>query len=384
MSIKRIFKRGKHKPSASEDHPAPSTDTPTGTRSSSPSPGSARGVWDLVTQPLLLMSSPNLPSRQQKNDWPSLEALSTFLNQTGVFSPLAEVINNLRWFVQLHENVCTGKTEYSTVRIQLESLCAELRSQLDKGIPPSITTSMQNLCRAVQVELMEVYGTMDKGTISRYLQSNLDTDKVTRCYRCIHGHLGRVMLNANLDTLRVVDRQAAESQLKGLNPSMAACYDSAEASVVQRRECAPQTRKQVLMDLKAWKDSKDAEKVCWINGMAGTGKTTIATTFCSILRESHELGASFFCTRSLPDCRNVKLIFPTIAYQLARFSLPFRIALLQVLEQDPDVHTKLPRVQLQRMILQPLHSVADSLPANIVVVIDALDECEDGSESGFL
>ncbi|CCO31634.1 hypothetical protein BN14_05681 [Rhizoctonia solani AG-1 IB] len=163
---------------------------------------------------------------------------------------------------------------------------------------------------------------------------------------------------------------------------MAACYDSAEASVVQRRECAPQTRKQVLMDLKAWKDSKDAEKVCWINGMAGTGKTTIATTFCSILRESHELGASFFCTRSLPDCRNVKLIFPTIAYQLARFSLPFRIALLQVLEQDPDVHTKLPRVQLQRMILQPLHSVADSLPANIVVVIDALDECEDGSEVG--
>jgi hypothetical protein len=106
MSIKRIFKRGKHKPSASEDHPAPSTDTPTGTRSSSPSPGSARGVWDLVTQPLLLMSSPNLPSRQQKNDWPSLEALSTFLNQTGVFSPLAEVINNLRWFVQLHEVVC--------------------------------------------------------------------------------------------------------------------------------------------------------------------------------------------------------------------------------------------------------------------------------------
>ncbi|CCO33277.1 hypothetical protein BN14_07351 [Rhizoctonia solani AG-1 IB] len=163
---------------------------------------------------------------------------------------------------------------------------------------------------------------------------------------------------------------------------MAACYDSAEANLVQRQECAPKTREQVLVDLKAWKNSKDGEKVCWINGMAGTGKTTIATTFCSTLGKSHELGASFFCTRSLPECRNIKLILPTIAYQLARFSIPFRGALLQVMEQDPDVHTKLPRVQLQRMILEPLRSIASSLPANIVVVIDALDECEDGKEVG--
>ncbi|KEP45422.1 vegetative incompatibility protein HET-E-1 [Rhizoctonia solani 123E] len=113
--------------------------------------------------------------------------------------------------------------------------------------------------------------------------------------------------------------------------------------------------------------------------MAGTGKTTITNTLCSSLDQSYELGASFFCTRSLPACRDVKLILPTIAYQLARFSDPFRGALLQVLDRDPDVHTKVLRVQFQRMILEPLRDVKGSLPINLVVVIDALDECDDGN-----
>ncbi|QRW20296.1 Vegetative incompatibility protein HET-E-1 [Rhizoctonia solani] len=110
--------------------------------------------------------------------------------------------------------------------------------------------------------------------------------------------------------------------------------------------------------------------------MAGTGKTTIANTLCSTLYDNHELGASFFCTKSLPECRNVKSILSTIAYQLARFSNPFRIALLEALERDPDVHTKLLQVQFERMILKPLQAVKSSLPANTIIVIDALDECE--------
>ncbi|CAE7067214.1 unnamed protein product [Rhizoctonia solani] len=169
-----------------------------------------------------------------------------------------------------------------------------------------------------------------------------------------------------------------ENGLGKLNPSLSAYYDSAEASMVQRRECAVNTREQVLQALTAWKNDQNGEKVCWINGMAGTGKTTIANTLCSTLDKNHELGASFFCTRLIPTCRNFKLILPTIAHQLARFSIPFQGALLQVLEQDPEVHSKAPRVQFKRMILEPLQNAMKSLPANVVVVIDALDECDDG------
>ncbi|KDN47243.1 hypothetical protein RSAG8_03722, partial [Rhizoctonia solani AG-8 WAC10335] len=169
-----------------------------------------------------------------------------------------------------------------------------------------------------------------------------------------------------------MDEQKTEARLSRIAPSMTACFNSSE-----RRKCTENTREKVLSDLMAWKSDQDGETVCWMNGMAGTGKTTIVNTLCDILDNNHELGASFFCTRSLPECRNVKLILPTIAYQLARFSIPFQNALSQALVEDPDVHTKVLRLQFERMILKPLQAVTPSLPGTVVVVIDALDECED-------
>ncbi|KAG8731187.1 hypothetical protein FRC11_004765 [Ceratobasidium sp. 423] len=118
--------------------------------------------------------------------------------------------------------------------------------------------------------------------------------------------------------------------------------------------------------------------------MAGTGKTTIANTLCTILDESQQLGASFFCTHSLPECRDANVIFPTIAYQLARFSHPFCLALVQALEKSPDLQHRALEKQFEGMIAVPLRDTANTLPPCVVVVIDALDECEDGRSVGYL
>jgi hypothetical protein len=71
-----------------------------------------------------------------------------------------------------------------------------------------------------------------------------------------------------------------------------------------------------------------------------------------------------------------QVILLSTAYQLARFSRPFRSAFLQVFERDPDIHTQAPRYQYEDMTLGPLREVANTLPENAVAVIDALDECE--------
>ncbi|KAF8756903.1 ribosomal large subunit assembly [Rhizoctonia solani] len=118
--------------------------------------------------------------------------------------------------------------------------------------------------------------------------------------------------------------------------------------------------------------------------MAGTGKTTISYSLCENLDANRQLAASFFCSRVLPECRNVNLIIPTIAYQLARASYPFRFALSRVLEKDPDVHTRLPHLQFDALISKPLLDVEESLPENLVVVIDALDECEDKESTNII
>jgi hypothetical protein len=117
-----------------------------------------------------------------------------------------------------------------------------------------------------------------------------------------------------------------------------------------------------------------------MNGMAGTGKTTIAYTVCD--RLGNQLGASFFCSRTIPECRQVKRIIPTLAYRLARFSSPFRYALDAVLEADPDAPDGKLKQQYEKLLVEPLLKVQKSLPTNMIIVIDALDECEDPDSVG--
>ncbi|KAG8763346.1 hypothetical protein FRC11_004474 [Ceratobasidium sp. 423] len=112
--------------------------------------------------------------------------------------------------------------------------------------------------------------------------------------------------------------------------------------------------------------------------MAGTGKTTIAYTLCKDLDVSRKLAASIFCSRWLPESRDSGMITPSIAFQLAQFSGPFCSALLDVLGErglDPSNHS--PDLLFDTMVSKPLLEVKHTLPSDLVVVIDALDECVD-------
>ncbi|KAF8695645.1 WD domain, G-beta repeat, partial [Rhizoctonia solani] len=114
-----------------------------------------------------------------------------------------------------------------------------------------------------------------------------------------------------------------------------------------------------------------------MSGMAGTGKTTIACTFAKWLEGQKLLAASFFCTRTDADCQDVARIIPTVAYQLARYCIPFRSALCDILGNDPDLRTKDVTKQFERLLVDPLKTIKNDIPNNLVVVIDALDECND-------
>ncbi|CAE6379158.1 unnamed protein product [Rhizoctonia solani] len=323
-------------------------------------------------------NEPEIVTPNASNDsWPSLTTLLWLLNQNALLSPLKVVLDDLSEFVRSCEKVVVTTSEYEVLRTQLELLFKDLGGYVTSNAPPVMTTSVLNICGAIRTELGQLYADQDRNTISRYFQADRDLDNIMTCYRHIQSHIERLTLNANLSIWAIVDRQTTEARLAKITPSLSASYNSAEAALVRRRECTANTRERVILDIIVWKNDQNGEKVCWMSGMAGTGKTTIATSLCSILDKTHELGASFFCARLLPECRNVKLIIPTIAYQLARSSSPFQGALSQALERDPDVHTKALRLQFKHMILEPLQEVARSLPPNFIVTIDALDECED-------
>ena len=108
--------------------------------------------------------------------------------------------------------------------------------------------------------------------------------------------------------------------------------------------CEQDTREEVLFAVRHWMRPDDprltddaAESnplaiegpedapVFWLCGQAGTGKSTIAQTAAMWCDEGKFLGASFFCSRdSASDCSNLKLVFPTIAYQLGIRNAAFR------------------------------------------------------------
>jgi len=126
-------------------------------------------------------------------------------------------------------------------------------------------------------------------------------------------------------------------------------------------------------------DKMKTARVFWINGpgSAGTGKSTIAYTIARDLDVHRKLGASFFCSRGNADCSDPALIFPTIAYQLGLFYPPLQEKVAAVLKADPEAAYLTVDCQLERLIVKPILALKGQMPF-CVVVIDALDECQNG------
>ena len=137
--------------------------------------------------------------------------------------------------------------------------------------------------------------------------------------------------------------------------------------------CLRGTREAVLAWIMRWEKDPQERHVFWLNGLAGTGKSTIAQTFSEMVAQDEILGASFFCSRDYLDRREVKNIFPTLAYQLACRYPSFRTEIIRVIKRDPCVAQNSLISQLKDLIVDPLSSTSISC----LIVIDALDECVD-------
>ena len=149
-----------------------------------------------------------------------------------------------------------------------------------------------------------------------------------------------------------------------------------------RRSCTPKTREKFLADLVAWAADTGDTSVYWLDGRAGTGKTTIAFTFSQILDNLQLLGASFFCSHIDIDTSNAKLIFPTLACELVRHSPAASNALLNALENDRNVGHKPMRDQFLNLIVTPTKVASKGVYTQrpLIIVIDALDECTDQND----
>jgi hypothetical protein len=153
-----------------------------------------------------------------------------------------------------------------------------------------------------------------------------------------------------------------------LNP-----VSSATWQVSSTEGCTPDTRVLLLDEIMSWVDDPAGSCVFWLNGLAGTGKSTIARSLCQRLKNRSLLGANFFVDRQRQDRRNSSNIVRTLAHQLALRQRSVAAALCSELRERPAFAPRSLETEIEDFICQPSHSLSDT--ASLVIVLDALDEC---------
>ncbi|KAM3549031.1 hypothetical protein ARSEF4850_009075, partial [Beauveria asiatica] len=155
-------------------------------------------------------------------------------------------------------------------------------------------------------------------------------------------------------------------------------YDSWEEG--QSPLCLPETRQDVFKQLFEWLE-KDRSPTLWLNGMAGTGKSTISRSFATKLKRRGQLGASFFFKRDDLKRGKAQLFASTIAADLASHLPAVRASIVDTVRSNDGIARKDAKKQLQLLVLDPLSKV--HLDKNIVIVIDAVDECDESDLECF-
>ena len=143
--------------------------------------------------------------------------------------------------------------------------------------------------------------------------------------------------------------------------------------------CLENTRVELQRHITEWAKNKNGKPIFWLNGMAGTGKSTIARTVAQSFADKGQLGASFFFKRGEGERGNATKFFTTIATDLMSCVPASNRSVKKAIDDDPRISEKILRTQFEKLVLQPLSEIpqASLLPTSeLVIVIDALDECE--------
>ncbi|KAF8125232.1 hypothetical protein K438DRAFT_1513359, partial [Mycena galopus ATCC 62051] len=152
-----------------------------------------------------------------------------------------------------------------------------------------------------------------------------------------------------------------------------ALYDSADS--FPQPKCHPETRTKLLDDSYEWAiQNSSAQSILWLHGPAGAGKSAVVQTLCQRLRSAGRLGGAFFFKRGHATRGNAKVLFATLAYQLALSSRELNSLISQNVQCDPSVVGRDMNAQLRQLIVEPCKSLGGS--AAPVLLVDGLDECD--------
>ncbi|KAJ3114697.1 hypothetical protein HK098_007207, partial [Nowakowskiella sp. JEL0407] len=122
--------------------------------------------------------------------------------------------------------------------------------------------------------------------------------------------------------------------------------------------------------------NNDNEAVFWTKGVAGVGKSVVSAVARNRLETAGKLGGYFFCKHNNVNRNKPQRIIVTLSYHLAQRFPEFANAINALRMAESDFLEKANvDVYFEKLIVDPLKKVTPRNRRNVVVVIDALDEC---------
>jgi len=163
----------------------------------------------------------------------------------------------------------------------------------------------------------------------------------------------------------------------------------------QATRCLPGTQVELRKNILDWAigNTEGGASIWFLEGMAGTGKSTLARSIAEHVNDAGHIVMSFFFDRDVEDRKDVKKLAGTLARQLTDVSTVLKCRISDALKKNHDISNRDPEDQWKWLIKGPLEAFSKSLenPKEhtdqglqlensrpiVFLVIDALDECSD-------
>jgi hypothetical protein len=147
------------------------------------------------------------------------------------------------------------------------------------------------------------------------------------------------------------------------------------------KKCMKGTRQSILEDIEKWRLDSQSPRILWLADVAGAGKSTVAKEMAERWMSNGNLAGRFFFSRDAEETRTPKLFFTTIAQQgLAHLGANVRTAVAVGIRKLINPVAATLESQCMAIFVTPLRET--QIP--VVLVLDALDECEPQTCQQFL
>ncbi|RKL50111.1 hypothetical protein BFJ70_g1278 [Fusarium oxysporum] len=320
-----------------------------------------------------------------------MEGLSIVANVIAVVDLSLKVISWCSKYAQDVKDSSDGRARLLQAAITLHYESGKTHDLLSSKRGNKLKAS-QKLAQAMgssEVQLRELETLLSDKASCSSLRWPLRKEKVESAIRNIENAIRTLLEVLQIDTTRVIldiDDRTEAGQRRAAIDQLPYVSDAAWDSHAEEHNatCLKNTRIDILQDINDWvEDTADqAKTVFWLNGMAGTGKSTISRTIARSLFETKRLGASFFFKRGETNRGSISRFVPTIARQLVANQPVLEPCIHEAVLHEPSITSKAVRVQFERLIMEPLSRCPNDFHKDtpIAIIVDALDECESDAD----